>query len=261
MPLSKTLPSLSLLIAFLLFTLTGLFLFADGMILYIDLVIILASIVAMNMLSTSKNFILVLTITLTTGFVLLFYQFFKGATLSSQIDYILQHILQTASLILIWLLFSTVKGLQEDVTVLKKRINELEKYEGSFHLLTRQEFKNRVQIISTGTRRRGEENYFVLFTLSRNDVTKDALDHVFSQVILDTVRAQFDLVTKLEDGSYLLFLQNTDENGCQIVVNRLFQSLRKNLEQSELPVSFTISKEDEINKVDTLSFMMETDAI
>lgn len=261
MPLSKTFTSLSMLITFLLFSLAGLFQFADGMILMIDLLIILATIVAMNVMSTSKNFILVLSITLTTGFVLLFYHFFQGSTLASQLDYIVQHVLLTASLILIWLLFSTVKRLQEDLTGLKNRITELEKYEGSLHLLTNSEFVNRVQLISTGTKRRGEENYYVLFSLSTTEVTKEAIHHVFSRGLLDAVRAQFDLVTKLADGSYLLFLQNTDENGCQIVVNRLFQALRKNLGQSELPVTYTIIKEDENNRVENMSWIMESDAV
>jgi hypothetical protein len=261
MRLTKTLSSLTLLLTLLLFSFLGLFLYANGIVLYIDLLIIIASITAMKTLSTSKNFILILAITLTTGFVLLFYQFFKGATLASQVDFIIQHVILTASLILIWLLFSTVKNLQAETTELKKRVSQLEKYEGSLHLLTNAEFVNRAQIISTGAKRRGEENYLILFTVTTTGVTKESLHHVFSQALLSAVRAQFDLVTKLTDGSYLVYLQNTNEKGCHIVVNRLFQSLTKNLNAKELPVTYKVMKEDEINSVEKMLFTKESDVV
>ncbi len=192
---------------------------------------------------------MVLSITLSLGFAFLFYSFFSVSTISSQINFIFQHVLLTVSLIVIWLIFSSVKRLQDEKADLKKRILELEKYEGSFDLLTNSEFVNRTQIISTGTKRRGEENYYIVFTLSTEGLTKESMNHVFSQALLETVRAQFDLVTKLTNGSYMVFLQNTNEAGCLIVVNRLFQSLKKNLNQRELPITYTIMKEEEVDGV------------
>ncbi len=247
MRLTRTFSSLSLLITLLLLGFFFLFQFANGIMRYIDLFIIVFTIIIMNLLSTSKNFILVLTITLSMGFALLFYSFFSASTISSQINFIIQHVVLSASLIIIWLVFSNVKRLQEETINLKKRILELEKYEGSLDLLTNSEFVNRAQIISTGTKRRGEENYYIMFTLSTEGLTKESMNHVFSQALLETVRAQFDLVTKLTNGSYMVFLQNTNEAGCQIVVNRLFQSLGKNLSQIELPITYTIMKEEEVD--------------
>jgi hypothetical protein len=253
MRLNRTPSSLSLLITLLLLSLFGLSHFANGSMRYIDLFIIVFTVITMNILSASKNFILVLTITLSTGFAFLFYSFFNDSTISSQVNFIIQHVLLTACLIIIWLIFSTVKNYQEDITDLKKRISELEKFEGSLSLLTNSEFVNRTQIISTGTKRRGEVNYYIFLTLSTSGVTKESMNHVLSQALLETVRAQFDLVTKLSNGSYLVFLQNTNENGCLIVVNRLFQSLRKNLGQNALPVTYTIVKEDEVDGVERIT--------
>lgn len=142
-----------------------------------------------------------------------------------------------------------------------ERIVELEKYEGSLDLLTNQEFVNRAQIISTGTKRRKEENYYILFKLSTSEILTESMDHVFSQSLLETVRAQFDLITKLSDDSFLVFLQNTNLNGCQIVVNRLFQSLRKSLNQYELPITYLVIREDEIYDLENTPFITESDAV
>lgn len=179
--------------------------------------------------------------------------------MASQLDFIIQHTLLSASLIIIWLLFSAMKKLQEETDQLKEKVKSLEKYEGSLNLLTNYEFTNRVHVITTGTKRRNEKNYYVLFTVSFDAFTKDSMDYVFSETLLESVRTQFDLVTKLDD-SYIVFLQNTNEEGCSIVVDRIFHLLRNKLNLMNLPISYEILDE-EVDELEEKLNIMEPEYI
>ncbi|QDP41103.1 hypothetical protein [Radiobacillus deserti] len=244
----KSLTTLHLLVTLLLISFLGLFYLSSNDILFlVNLSIILISIIIMNFFSTSRNFIILLSIVLLIGFILLFYGFFRRSSLQVQIDFVIQHIFLTASLIILWLLFAAVKKIQEDVKSLRQRVQELEKWDSTTNVLMPSEFLNRVNVISTGTKRRGETNYYVSFTVHSLEHTKDSMNHVFSTSILQAIRSEFDFVTKTSEHTFLVFLQNTNEQGCNIVINRLFDMLRNQLNFIEIPVSYEIIPEEEMD--------------
>lgn len=207
----------------------------------ISAVIILGTALAMNYLSTSKNFILILTIIFSVGFLMTIY---SDTDIRSQVYLIGEYTVLAAALIIMWLLFSEVKKMTTEMTALRIKADKLEKYIGSSNLLTQSEFANRVKFISTGTQRRGEENYYVLFKVDPLEKTKEAMNFLMVQTLLKTVRSDFDLVTKLTDNSYLVFLQNTKREGCLKVIERVFESLRTELTVIQIPVQYEIFNQE-----------------
>lgn len=207
----------------------------------ISAVIILGTALAMNYLSTSKNFILILTIIFNVGFLMTLY---SDTDIRSQVYLIGEYTVLAAALIIMWLLFSEVKKMTTEMTALRIKADKLEKYIGSSNLLTQSEFANRIKFISTGTQRRGEENYYVLFKVDPLEKTKEAMNFLVVQTLLKTVRSDFDLVTKLTDNSYLVFLQNTKREGCLKVIERVFESLRTELTVIQIPVQYEIFNQE-----------------
>lgn len=207
----------------------------------ISAVIILVAALAMNYLSTSKNFILILTIIFSVGFLMTLY---SDTDIRSQVYLIGEYTVLAAALIIMWLLFSEVKKMTTEMTALRIKADKLEKYIGSSNLLTQSEFANRIKFISTGTQRRGEENYYVLFKVDPLEKTKEAMNFLVVQTLLKTVRSDFDLVTKLTDNSYLVFLQNAKREGCLKVIERVFESLRTELTVIQIPVQYEIFNQE-----------------
>lgn len=191
----------------------------------------------MNFLSTSKNFILILTIIFSVGFSLVVV---SDTSIKSQSYLIGEYTLLIAALIIMWLVFAEVKRNSYELAMLRLKAEELEKYIGSSNLLTHSEFTNRIKFILAGTQRRGEENFYLSVKASSSDKTAEAMSFLLMQTLLKTVRSDYDLVTKLADGSYLLFLQNTKEEGCLKVVERILKSLRTELNTIQLPISYQI---------------------
>lgn len=207
----------------------------------ISALIILLAALAMNYFSTSKNFIMILTVIFGVGFLM---TISSDTDVRSQVYLIAEYTVLVASLIIMWLLFSEVKKMDAELTALKLKTDKLEKYIGSSNLLTQSEFANRIKLIRTGTQRRGEENYYVLFKLDPLEKTKEAMHFLIVQTLLQTVRSDFDLVTKLTDNSYLVFLQNTKREGCLKVIERVFQSLRTELTVIQIPIQYEIFNQE-----------------
>ena len=196
----------------------------------------------MNFLSTSKNFILILTIIFSVGFSLVV---ISDTSIKSQSYLIGEYTLLIAALIIMWLVFAEVKRNSDELAVLRLKAEELEKYIGTSNLLTHSEFTNRIKFIMTGTQRRGEENFYLSVKASSSDKTTEAMNFLLMQTLLKTVRSDYDLVTKLTESSYLIFLQNTKKEGCLKVVERVFKSLRTELNSIQLPIDYEIFDQEQ----------------
>lgn len=244
-------PHLSLLTMLLLLSLFAFFQFTEDEYRYISMAILLFSVLAMHVLSSSKNFIWLLVIIFGVGFGLLF---ITDSSLEVQLFLIKQYSLLIVAVILIWLLFSETKKVDAKIQTVQQHANTLEKYVGSTHLLTYREFVNRVEMISTGTQRRGEENFYLHFQLQGSEITKASFEYLFTETLLRTIRKRFDLATQLENGTYLVFLQHTQREGCTIVMNRFIESLKKQLDIDPLPF-----KVDILNEAEATFFMMPSE--
>ncbi|WP_340081654.1 hypothetical protein [Terribacillus sp. FSL K6-0262] len=192
-----------------------------------------------------------LSLSLAFGFYLLFDALFTHVSLQDQIHFMLRHIFVTAAIILIWLIYGITSRYQSENIALKERIQTLEKYAGSTNLLTESEFQSRVKLITTGTRRRNESNHYLLVSIltpAGKPETLASLSHTISEGILSSIRAEFDLVTQRNPEQFLVFLQNTNEAGCHIVVERLRNKLRDQFNLIDPPLLCEIMKEEEMDE-------------
>ncbi|MBM6613295.1 hypothetical protein JTF06_00140 [Desemzia sp. RIT804] len=236
---------LSILIVLLLLSLLALCYFSESDYHYISFVVLMVSAVAMHFLSVAKNFIWLLTIVLMMGFGMLI---IADSSLVTQVQLIKEYLFFTAAMILMWLIYNETKQINEQLIKAQEHAKELEKYIGSSELLTLSEFINRIMFITTGTKRRGEENYYVRFQLNSSVLTQEAFETLFSQTLLATIRTQFDLVTKTSEGSYLIFLQNTNQEGCTVVLDRLFKAVKMSIKTESVPVEVEILNETQSNQ-------------
>lgn len=233
---------LSMLIVLLLLNFLALFYFSESDYSVIGFCVLIISAVVMHFLSSEKNFVWLLGVLLTMGFGTLL---IADSSVGTQLQLIKEYLLLATALIMIWLIYNEAKQLTEHLLVAQAHAKELEKYIGSSEVLTFSEFMTRVAFISTGTKRRLEENFYLRFRLTTSALSKDAFENVFSKTILSTTRTQFDLVTKMEDGSYVVFLQNTNREGCSIVLDRLFKALSASIKTDTVPVDVEILDENQ----------------
>ncbi len=241
--------SLSILIFSLICSIVALLHFSTPFFFIMDLIILALAFIPMSLFTSAQNYIFILIISLTIGFSFLFYAFFHRSLLTEQVTFMIQDLLITVTLILLWLLFTYLRKVFQQNVEFKKQINQLKKFEHLPHLLSYSEFINRATIILTGVKRRNEDCYVIWFNhVNANNDVEASMLHVITEIILQTVRADFDLVT-LIDGKPLIFLQNTTKEGCYIVLDRLFKSLHQQLQVAEIPVSYQIVKvEENINQ-------------
>jgi len=82
-------------------------------------------------------------------------------------------------------------------------------------------------------KRRGEHNVLLWLTLrgfapeGAAGRTSARLMSILSETILSSMRSDIDIAGYLPPGTALILLQNTDENGARIVVDRIMGALRK----------------------------------
>ncbi|PAF18142.1 hypothetical protein CHH69_05635 [Terribacillus saccharophilus] len=243
---------LRMLLSFLLLSFMALSFTTSSSIPLIDGLILLLAILSIHTGSFTRQFITLLSLSLAFGFFLLFYALFTHASLTEQVNYLLRHILVTVSMVLIWLTYGITSRYRTENIALKEKIQTLEKYAGSSQLLTLAEFKSRVKLISTGTRRRNEQNYYVLVSIvtpDKKSETTVSTSHIVSEGILGSIRAEFDLVTQVKGEQFLIFLQNTNESGCHIVIDRLMGKLREQFNLIDPPLICEIIEEDKIESI------------
>lgn len=98
----------------------------------------------------------------------------------------------------------------------------LEQYIGESKLLTRQEFERRQALLTTAMNRRNETGIIIFFDFtSFSKYTKESVMDRVASLLVDTVRADFDLAAEYDSNTLVILLQNTNEAGADIVMNRL----------------------------------------
>ncbi|MFD3448872.1 hypothetical protein ACFDTO_30355 [Microbacteriaceae bacterium 4G12] len=170
---------------------------------------------------------------LVSMFFLLFQAFSKGWNTVVQAQQIGLHFLVIANFFLIYITTYSFKVVLQENKSLHQKTMELENYVAGLNILTMNEFKKRTKLIQVAQTRRGEQGMLIYINLSA--IGKYVQSSVFDTVgttALETIRTDFDLVGKLNTFSLIILLQNTNENGAQIVINRLLAKLKENLEKN-----------------------------
>ncbi|MDQ0206056.1 hypothetical protein [Alkalicoccobacillus murimartini] len=198
--------------------------------------LLISLIVVMTIISTRFIFPTALSGILLFGFLLTGWSLFFQ-TAPPQTDLIVQHILFTLFVVCSWLFFSQTRSLVQRNSDLENKVNYLKKYEPVTKLLTNSEFESRVELMLTGMRRRNESGYLIHIVPKQQTYTHAALKKSLGQIILDSIRNHFDFLTQNQDGSFSIFLQNTNEVGLNTVLERISTNRIEVITSKEPPYS------------------------
>lgn len=227
--------SISLLSVLFIIAIVGVFHFSTNYLIAINMWLIIGVILISLILTWRQLFLVVLSIILIVGFSLIF---ITEASIQNQFDLISEHVLLSASLLLIWVITGVVKFMEQRLIDQDAKIKTLEKYQGSTEILSLDEFKSRVHLITRGTDRRKETNMVIEFSLSTVSASEKAMHAYIAETLVRSIRNEFDLVTKLVNKRYLVFLQDTSDIGVEKVTERFFNTIRHHLNEIKLPVSY-----------------------
>ncbi|RFA34773.1 hypothetical protein CAI16_10335 [Virgibacillus dokdonensis] len=218
---------------------------------FVQVITILAAFFIMTGFRTSVNFLISSIIIFIYGLILAIYAFNQQIYDQSQYQYIVAHILLTASILLTWLIIHELRVLKEKMEKLHMRLQHLEKYDVDTKALSFQEFKERAQLIATGMKRRGEKGQLISFTMKEDidPVVQVSLRQAFVKICLDTIRLQFDLVTSPSKDNVLVFLQAADNDEINTFVHRVGEKMKQNFNFINLPYYIDTYETQDIESV------------
>lgn len=152
-----------------------------------------------------------------------------------QLLYIYNHLLFTSFLLLYWVLINKIKKTGYENERLKLQVKALERYHKRSHILTLNEFVEQAKIIYNGTVRRQEEAWLLrIYVQQTNDIVQRNLQETLEIAALQSVRADFDIVT-VHRSTIFILLQNTREEGVTIVQERFRDLTKQKLNYVEPP--------------------------
>ncbi|MED1409458.1 MULTISPECIES: diguanylate cyclase [Bacillus] len=141
---------------------------------------------------------------------------------SDQWEYIITHFLVAANFFIAYILTHLLKKIILENRKLTEQVRILEQYIGESKLLTRQEFERRQALLITAMNRRNETGILIYFDFtSFSKYTKESVMDRVASLLVNTVRTNFDLVAEYDSNTLVILLQNTNDAGANIVMNRL----------------------------------------
>ncbi|HDR4494380.1 TPA: GGDEF domain-containing protein [Bacillus anthracis] len=171
---------------------------------------------------------------------------------SEQWQYIITHFLMAANFFIVYISTHLLKKVIHENKELTERVRTLEQYIGESKLLTRQEFERRQALLINAMNRRNETGVMIYFDFtSFSKYTKESVMDRVASLLVGTVRADFDLAAKYDNNTLVILLQNTNEAGADIVMNRLKPKMEQWL-AAEAIQDIKISREQIGNKGQTL---------
>ncbi|KAB3531070.1 hypothetical protein [Alkaliphilus serpentinus] len=181
-----------------------------------------------------KGFVLLIAYTFVMGTGYLLLGFIKSYGILLQGEAIIFHLAFIINASLIYTTTYIAKGLEEENLILRKKVDELEDYVGPSNLLTKQEFENRSSLIRSAMARRGEEGYQIIISVEKmSPYIQKSTFNTLTNIALEVFRSQYDLVGKWDDDTFILLLQNTDEEGMRIALNRYLSKIKLKMDLEE----------------------------
>ena len=196
-----------------------------------------------RLLSKRNGFILLIAYNLITALGYLYIGFIGEWQVFRQLEGIIGHIVLVSNIAVVYGVLYTTKSLEEENVVLRKEVEELTCYVGTSELLTKQEYERRSRLIKMAMERRREIGYEIRFLLiEKNFYVNKAVFTALTDLALETFRNQYDLVGKSDEAEFIVLLQNTDENGMRIALNRYYTRINENLDiqQEELIIDIQV---------------------
>ncbi|SNS57971.1 hypothetical protein SAMN05446037_101392 [Anaerovirgula multivorans] len=232
---------------FLLFYITIFHFFSsDKQIFFIGQYIIF--IILFKILSKRSGFILLIAYNLLIALGYLFIGFIEMWEALRQLEGIVNHLVLILNIAVLYGFTYIAKSVEEENVELKERVEELTQYIGSSEMLTKQEYKRRSSLIKKAMERRGELGYEIQFSVKEKNLhVQKAVFNTLTNLALATFRNQYDLVGKWSKDSFVVLLQNTDEAGMEIALNRYYTRINEklNIKEEELIMDIQVIGKDE----------------
>ncbi|MCH1624601.1 hypothetical protein [Fredinandcohnia quinoae] len=205
----------------------------------LDLAIAAISIILMSIIHNRFAFLYLITSTLGYGAFITVFAFVSNVSAKSQLDYIYEHLLVTSFLLLFWILIHYLKKISYENTSLKKQLALLEKYDKRTNILTPYEFIYQAKWIIKSAIRNGQAWLVKIEMTDNRKHTKKNLQEYLETIVLSSVREQFDIVTAVPKKIFFI-LKDTDETGVKIVLNRVQDKLKTELNTISPPYEVKI---------------------
>lgn len=194
--------------------------------------VIILSAIVYSLATKRISFIYFVVITLASIFYFLFLAFIQHWSPIEQGKQILLHFTTMTVLFLLYISSYHMKDIVNENIELTNKMNELEKFIGNTKLLTQSEFENRANLIKSSMQRRNETGYLISIDLSKvNSNISESILLDISNSALKSVRNQFDLVGQFSSDNIKILIQNTNEEGLNIVKNRFFSNFIEKIDQ------------------------------
>jgi len=197
------------------------------------------------------SFTFIVITTLVYGFVLTWVAIYEQFLLQEQqIELIVMNIVYFVSIISIWYSayhLQSIRGKLEDE---KCKTFNLQKYvNDKSSLLTNKEFIDRVLLSLVGLKRRNEMGYLIKISTSILQNKQNIYNKILTEAIENSTRDQFDYFTNTDSTTFLIYLQSTTEEGCQIVESRVLNKLNEKVNMIELSVEFSTKRVEDLKEI------------
>jgi GGDEF domain-containing protein len=176
-----------------------------------------------------KSFTLLIAGIFAFAFYLVLINWIEVPNIKTQIYSIFYQVIVIFLSILIWIESIFLKRILDKNLEMEQKIRELEKY-NEIGVLTFTEFLNKAELIFNSMKRRNEIGQLLIFKINelktnREVKTSRTVIKILGEVILNSIRRQFDIVGYLNKSTLLILLQNTDSEGSNIVIDRIKKHL------------------------------------
>lgn len=201
-----------------------------------------------RLLSKRNGFILLIAYNLLIALGYLLVGFMEEWQALKQLEGIVSHLVLVLNAAVAYGVLYMTKSLEEENVELKEKVKELTHYVGSSELLTKQEYKRRSRLIKKAMERRGEVGYEIKFLLKeKKPHVHRAVFTTLTDIAMETFRNQYDLVGQWEEASFIVLLQNTDEIGMKVALNRYYERIdeKLNMQKEELIIRTQVIGNDE----------------
>ncbi|WP_210471817.1 hypothetical protein [Sporosarcina sp. 6E9] len=191
-------------------------------------------------------FFFYITFVLVTVFYFLFLAFKDDWQPSQQAMAIGLHFVFLLHLFSLYSLSKYMYQVSSENRMLTTRIEELEDYVLEDEVLTRREFEKRSESVLSNMRRRNETGFYLKVSLIglKRTVRKNVL-LTLAGMMHTTFRKDYDLVGQYDDTTIVVLVQNTNEQGLEVVMGRLDKLTAERLEENALKqIRWTIKKID-----------------
>lgn len=183
---------------------------------------------------SALSFSLFVIISMGLGFYLVEDAWSHTWSLLLQYSAIRDHLVIVFFLLITWFESHFIRGFNESLSKVTTELERLKKLD-SAGILTKNEFLYRLEDLFVGMQRRNEQGFIVVIRLldSKTHAIKSVAPKV-SQIALRSVRTKYDIVGSANDITLVIGLQNTDLSGCNTVVTRFQDTVRKEMSSSVL---------------------------